>query len=75
MSKTGCISLKDYINICEDHGMHLDEEDLELITALVNDYGKVKKFPAHPFRFFFFKLSNILVFLFLDIKKRLLLSC
>ena len=41
VSKTGCISLKDYINICEDHGMHLDEEDLELITALVNDYGKV----------------------------------
>ena len=41
VTKTGCISLKDYINICEDHGMVLDEEDLETINALVNDYGKV----------------------------------
>ena len=48
VSKTGCISLKDYINICEDHGMHLDEEDLELITALVNDYGKVKELVSSP---------------------------
>merc|ERR1712173_330165 len=23
--------------------MHLDEEDLELITALVNDYGKISR--------------------------------
>ena len=41
VTKTGCITLKDYINICEDHGMVLDEEDLETINALVNDYGKV----------------------------------
>ena len=41
VTKSGCITLKDYINICEDHGMKLYEDDLEIIKALVNEYGKV----------------------------------
>ena len=40
-NKSGSITLKDYITICEDHGMKLDEDDLEAINFLVNDNGKV----------------------------------
>jgi hypothetical protein len=41
VTKSGSITLKDYITICEDHGMTLDEDDLETINALVNKGGKV----------------------------------
>ena len=41
VTKSGSITLKDYITICEDHGMDLDEDDLETINALVNSNGKV----------------------------------
>ena len=68
VTKTGCITLKDYINICEDHGMVLDEEDLETINALVNDYGKVGGIIVNTF--FLLKCH-----IFLDIQKRLFLSC
>ena len=40
-TKCGSITLKDYIAICEDHGMTLDEDDLETINALVNENGRV----------------------------------
>jgi len=43
LSGNGTISIAEYVRMCQSYGIHLCEEDLELVRALANCEGEIQK--------------------------------
>ena len=43
MSKDGTISIPEYLAICEEYGVEVTSEDLEVIKGIAGDDGEVHK--------------------------------